>query len=71
MTRTRQTEEPSIAVLPEAQAGVSGQALCRTHGISDAACYISLCETDHQSRSASGIGSFSSEYQHLDHFVIA
>jgi len=36
MTRKRHTEEPIIAVLKEAQAGVSVQDLCRKHGISDA-----------------------------------
>jgi len=36
MTRTRHTEEQIIAVLKDAQAGVSVQDLCRKHGISDA-----------------------------------
>lgn len=39
MTRKRHTEEPIIAVLKEAQAGVSVQDLCRKHGISDATFY--------------------------------
>jgi putative transposase len=39
MTRTRPTEEQIIAVLKDAQAGVSVQDLCRKHGISDATCY--------------------------------
>lgn len=36
MTRKRHTEEQIIAVLKDAQAGVSVQDLCRKHGISDA-----------------------------------
>ena len=36
MTRKRHTEEPIIAVLKDAQAGVRVQDLCRKHGISDA-----------------------------------
>jgi transposase-like protein len=36
MTRKRHTEEQIIAVLKNAQAGVSVQDLCRKHGISDA-----------------------------------
>ena len=36
MTRKRHPEEPIIAVLKDAQAGVSVQDLCRKHGISDA-----------------------------------
>lgn len=39
MTRKRHTEEQIIAVLKDAQAGVSVQDLCRKHGISDAAFY--------------------------------
>lgn len=39
MTRKRHTEEQIIAVLKEAQAGVSAQELCRKHGISDATFY--------------------------------
>jgi putative transposase len=39
MTRTRHTEEPIIAVLKAAQAGVSVQDLWRKHGISDATFY--------------------------------
>ena len=39
MTRKRHTEEPIIAVLKDAQAGVRVQDLCRTHGISDATFY--------------------------------
>ena len=39
MTRTRHTEEQIIAVLKDAQAGVSVQDLCRKPGISDATCY--------------------------------
>lgn len=35
MTRKRYTEEQIIAVLKDAQAGVSVQDLCRKHGISD------------------------------------
>jgi putative transposase len=35
MTRKRHTEEPIIAVLKDAQDGVSVQDLCRKHGISD------------------------------------
>ena len=35
MTRKRHTEEPIIAVLKDAQAGVSVQDLCRKHGISN------------------------------------
>ena len=36
MTRKPHTEEQIIAVLKDAQAGVSVQDLCRRHGISDA-----------------------------------
>lgn len=39
MTRKRHTEEQLIAVLKDAQAGISVQDLCRKHGISDATCY--------------------------------
>jgi len=39
MTRKRYTEEQIIAVLKEAQAGVSTQELCRKHGMSDASFY--------------------------------
>ena len=39
MTRTRHTEEQIIAVLKDAQGGVSVQDLCRQHGISDATFY--------------------------------
>lgn len=39
MTRKRYTEEQIIAVLKEAQAGVSTQELCRKHGMSDATFY--------------------------------
>jgi putative transposase len=39
MTRKRHTEEQIIAVLKDAQAGVSVQDLYRKHGISDAAFY--------------------------------
>ena len=39
MTRKRHTEEQIIAVLKDAQAGVSVQDLCRKHGISDATFY--------------------------------
>jgi putative transposase len=39
MTRKRYTEEQIIAVLKEAQAGVSGTELCRTHGISSPTFY--------------------------------
>jgi putative transposase len=39
MTRKRHTEEQIIGVLKDAQAGVSVQDLCRTHGISDATFY--------------------------------
>lgn len=39
MTRKRHTEEQIIAVLKEAQAGVSTPELCRKHGISDATFY--------------------------------
>jgi putative transposase len=39
MTRKRYTEEQIIAVLKDAQAGVSVQDLCRKHGISDATFY--------------------------------
>jgi putative transposase len=35
MTRKRHTEEQIIAVLKDAQAGVSGQDLCRKDGISE------------------------------------
>jgi putative transposase len=36
MTRKRHTEEQIIRGLKDVQAGVSVQALCRTHGISEA-----------------------------------
>src|SRR4051794_41924804 len=39
MTRKRHTEEQIIAVLKDAQAGVSVQDLCRKHGISEATFY--------------------------------
>ena len=39
MTRKPHTEEQIIAVLKDAQAGVSVQGLCRKHGISDATFY--------------------------------
>jgi putative transposase len=39
MTRKRHTEEQIIAVLKDAQAGISVQDLCRKHGISDATFY--------------------------------
>ena len=39
MTRKRHTEEQIIAVLKDAQAGVSVQDLCRKHRISDATFY--------------------------------
>ena len=39
MIRKRHTEEQIIAVLKDAQAGVSVQDLCRKHGISDATFY--------------------------------
>jgi putative transposase len=39
MTRKRHTEEPIIAVLKDAQAGVSVSDLCRKYGISDATFY--------------------------------
>lgn len=39
MTRKRHTEEQIIAVLKDAQAGVSVSDLCRPHGISDATFY--------------------------------
>jgi putative transposase len=39
MTRKRHTEEQIIAVLKDAQAGMSGQDLCRKYGISDATFY--------------------------------
>ena len=39
MTRKRHTEEQIIAVLNDAQAGVSVQDLCRKHVISDATFY--------------------------------
>ena len=39
MTRQRPTEEPIIAVLNDALAGVSVEDLCRKHGISDATFY--------------------------------
>ena len=39
MTRKRHTEEQIIAVLKDAQAGVSVQDLCRKLGISDATLY--------------------------------
>ena len=39
MTRKRHAEEQIIAVLKDAQAGVSVQDLCRKHGISDATFY--------------------------------
>jgi putative transposase len=39
MTRKRHTEEQIIAVLKDAQAGISVQELCRKHGISDVTFY--------------------------------
>ena len=39
MTRKRHTEEQIIAVLKDAQAGISVSDLCRKHGISDATFY--------------------------------
>ena len=39
MTRKRHAEEQIIAMLKDAQAGISVQALCRKHGISDATFY--------------------------------
>lgn len=39
MTRKRHTEEPILAVLKGAPAGIGVPALCRTHGLSDATCY--------------------------------
>lgn len=39
MARKRHTEEQIIAVLKEAQAGLSVQDVCRRHGISDATFY--------------------------------
>jgi putative transposase len=39
MTRKRYTEEQIIAVLKEAQAGVSALELCRKHGISSPTFY--------------------------------
>ena len=39
MTRKRYTEEQIIAVLKEAQAGVSTADLCRKHGMSDVTFY--------------------------------
>ena len=39
MTRKRHTEKQIIAVLKDAQAGVSVQGLCRKHGISDGTFY--------------------------------
>lgn len=39
MTRKRHAEEQIIAVLKDAQAGISVQELCRKHGISDATFY--------------------------------
>lgn len=39
MTKKRHTEEQIIAVLKDAQAGVSVQDLCRKHGISNATFY--------------------------------
>lgn len=42
MTRKRHTDEQIIAVLKDAQAGVSIQDLCRKHGISDATFYKRL-----------------------------
>ncbi len=39
MTRKRHMEEQVIAVLKDAQAGVSVSDLCRKHGISDAMFY--------------------------------
>lgn len=39
MTRKRYTEEQIIAVLKQAQAGVSTAELCRQHGVSDATIY--------------------------------
>lgn len=38
-TRKRYTEEQIIAVLKEAQSGISTPELCRKHGISDATFY--------------------------------
>ena len=39
MTRKRHTEDQIIALLKDAQAGVSVQELCRKHGIADATFY--------------------------------
>ena len=39
MTRKRHTEEQSIAVLKDAQAGIGVPELCRKHSISDATFY--------------------------------
>jgi putative transposase len=39
VTRKRHTEEQIIAVLKDAQAGISVHDLCRKHGISDATFY--------------------------------
>jgi len=39
MTKKRHTEEQIIAVLKDAQAGVSVQDLCQKHGISNATFY--------------------------------
>jgi len=39
MVRKRHTEEQVIAVLKEAQAGMSTAEVCRKHGISDATFY--------------------------------
>jgi putative transposase len=39
MTRKRHTEEQIVAVLKDAQAGVSVQNLCRKHGIPDTSYY--------------------------------
>jgi hypothetical protein len=47
MTRKRHTEEQIIAVLKDVQAGVSVQALCRNHGISDATFFGDLFPAAH------------------------
>ena len=39
MTRKRHTEEQIIAVLKDAQAGISVQDMCRKHGVSDSTFY--------------------------------
>ena len=39
MKRSRYSEEQIIGILKEHQAGLSAQALCRKHGISDATFY--------------------------------